>query len=68
MKAAVLGAQLYRHLPIAGVGNEGRSALELAAILGLHRRTIQRHLVELEKAGLAFRVTRDPDVWRRYVT
>ena len=68
MKAAVLGAHLYRHLPCAGVDDEGRSALELAALLGLHRRTIQRHLVELEKAGLAFRVKRDPDVWRRYVT
>jgi predicted ArsR family transcriptional regulator len=50
----VLGVALYRHVPPAGV-EAGVTAGDIANALGMHVRSVQRHLVSLELAGLVRR-------------
>lgn len=64
MSKLVLGIRLYRHVPPMAVG-ETVCADDLAAVMGLHKRSVQRHLVTLERAGLVERAEVDPDRWRR---
>lgn len=64
MSKLALGILLFRHIPPQATG-ETVAARDLADVLGLTKRTVQRHLVALEREGLVERVTTDPDTWRR---
>lgn len=50
----VLGVLLYRHIPPPSV-DDGVTATDLADAVGITVRSVQRHLVTFERAGMVQR-------------